>query len=194
VRLREAVIGLAVLVAFTSSPAAAESDAQIRQGWLVGLSAGGGSAQTTSNAGNSDREAGIAGSVRVGYAFTPTLSLDLSSNAWGKDKSGTTVTFSFAGPMLSFYPGATGLVLRGGVGVGTTTNSTTFGNTTISSHESGVGVSVGAGYEFRVTRRFALGPQVDFTWTDQDGYNTNHVNGSLGASWYFLPRSAEGGQ
>jgi len=75
------------------------------------------------------------------------------------------------------------------VGFGTVTNSTDLGNATLTSHESGLGLSVGAGYEFRVTRRFALGPQVDFTWTDQDSFNSNHINGSLAVCWYFVPKS-----
>ena len=185
-----AAVAVVFLVALASLPAAAGSYPNTRQGWLVGLGMGGGSAEVSDA---TQRETGFAGSFRVGYAFSPTISLELGSNAWLKDQNGITTTFSFAGPTLNFYPGASGLVLRGGVGVGSVDVSTSFGGGTFSASESGLGLSVGAGYEFRVTRRFALGPQVDFTWTDQDSYNTNHISGSLAVCWYFVPKSANAG-
>jgi hypothetical protein len=186
-----AAIAVVLLITFSSLPVRAESYPNLRQGWLIGLGMGGGSAGISDG---SNRETGFAGSFRLGYAFNPTISLELGSNAWLKDENGTTVTFSFAGPTLDFYPGASGLVLRGGVGVGTVDVSTSFGGGTFSASESGLGLSVGAGYEFRVTRRFALGPQVDFTWTDQDSYNTNHISGSLAACWYFIPKATSSGK
>jgi outer membrane protein with beta-barrel domain len=192
-RMGSLIVAVAIVV-LASPPARAGSYPNLRQGWLVGLGMGGGSAEVTDASGGSGRETGFAGSFRVGYAFNPTISLELGSNAWVKDENGTTVTFSFAGPTLNFYPGATGLVLRGGVGAGTVDLSTSFGGGTFSASESGLGLSVGAGYEFRVTRRFALGPQVDFTWTDQDSYNTNHINGTLAACWYFVPKSTAAGK
>jgi len=148
----------------------------------------GGSASLSIPDASTNREGGFAGSLRAGYAFTPEISLELNSNAWVKEQNGTTVTFSVSAVALNYYPGASGLVLRGGVGVGSVDLSSSFGNTTYSSSESGLGLTVGAAYEFRVTRRFAIGPQIDFGWTDQTDYNTNHINGGLGFTWYFIPR------
>jgi len=159
-----------------------------RQGWLIGLGLGGGAAQVTTDAGNSDREGGFCGSLRVGYAFRPDLSLELNSNTWIKEEGGSTLSFSVGAVSLNYYPGASGLVLRGGVGVGSVDLTTSIGSTTISASESGLGLTAGAGYEIRVTRRFAIGPQVDYSWTHQQDFDTNHIMGTLGLNWYFIPR------
>ena len=186
-RLRGIVLAMLVGLAWTST-ARAGSYEQIRHGWLVGFGFGGGSAGVSIPGESTDRESGFAGSLRAGYAFTPEISLELNSNAWLKEQNGTTLTFSVAAAALNYYPGASGFVLRGGVGVGTVDVETTFGSTTVTTSESGLGLTVGAAYEFRVTRRFAIGPQVDFGWTDQQDLNTNHINGGLGFTWYFIPR------
>ncbi len=188
-RLKGSLPTLVMLIGLSlASPARSESYQQIRQGWLVGLGLGGGSAAVSDASGSSDRQGGFAGSLRAGYAFTPEVSLELNSNAWIKEENGTTITFSVAAVALNYYPGASGFVLRGGVGVGTVDLSTSFGSTTVSASESGLGLTAGAAYELRLTRRFALGPQIDFGWTDQQDFNTNHVNGGLGFTWYFIPR------
>jgi hypothetical protein len=186
------ILGLVALITLASSPAGAESYPQLRQGWLVGLGVGAGFADVTS--GNSDPRLGFAGSFRVGYAFNPTLSLELGSTAWAKVKNGMTTFMSFAGPTVNFYPGAMGLVLRAGVGVGSMDFEYPVGSTTATVSEDGLGLSAGAGYEFRVTRRFALGPQVDITWSHLDHYDTDHINGCLAFTWYFIPQSAEVGR
>jgi len=188
-RLMGSFTAVAVLAGLAlPSAARPESHQHVRQGWLLGLGFGGGSAAVSDDSGSSDRQGGFAGSLRVGYAFTPEVSLELNSNAWIREESGTTVSFSVAAVALNYYPGAAGLVLRGGVGVGTVDVSTSFGPGTISASETGLGLTGGAAYEFRVTQRVALGPQIDFAWTNQQGFNTNHINGGLAVTWYFIPR------
>jgi hypothetical protein len=135
-----------------------------------------------------DREAGGAGSFRVGYGFRPDCSLELNSSGWSKDIDGATWTFSTATAAINYYPGGTGLVLRGGVGAGTADATFKVGNVSTSVSESGFGFSLGAGYEFRVTRTFAIGPQVDFGWTTLKNSDFNYVNAALGFNWYFIPR------
>jgi hypothetical protein len=51
-----------------------------------------------------------------------------------------------------------------------------------------LGVFGGLGYEFRVTPRFALGPQINVGWMDLDSFNANWVNVELGFHWYFIRR------
>jgi hypothetical protein len=42
------------------------------------------------------------------------------------------------------------------------------------------------GYEFRVARRFALGPQVDYSYAKiDDSLSINYWNFTLGGNWYF---------
>lgn len=40
----------------------------------------------------------------------------------------------------------------------------------------------------RVTRTFALGPQVDFSWMSLDSVDANTISGGLSFNWYFVPR------
>jgi hypothetical protein len=158
-----------------------------RNGWLVGFGIGGGSAGIEASGASSDREAGIAGSFRAGYVIKPQFSLELDSNGWSKEVDGTTVTFSVTSAAVNYYPGNSGLLLRGGVGVGSGKASIQSGSTTVSSTETGFGFLVGAGYELRVMRTFAITPQVEYGWLTTDPFDANYVNGGLGFTWYFLP-------
>lgn len=177
-----------VIVGSAAQPAFAEIQPSVRQGWLLGLGVGGGGAKVTVPGGSSDRESGPAASVRVGYAFDPRLSLELDGTGWTREQSGTRIIFSVWAPTLNYYPGQQGLVLRAGVGWGSGEALEQSGNVTISTRESGLGVLAGVGYEFRVTRRFALGPQIHGGWMDLDSFNANWATFDLGFHWYFVPK------
>ena len=164
----------------------AQSPPQTRNGWLVGFGLGAGSAGVS---GGGSRETGGAVSLRLGYAFQPQFSLELDSNGWSKSQDGATLTFTVTGAALNYYPGAQGFVLRAGIGSGSGKLSASSGNTNVSATESGLGILVGAGYEFRVRRTFAIGPQLDYGWISLDGGKLNYVNGCLGFNWYFIPKS-----
>jgi len=181
-------IALVVAACVPSLCAAQGPYPSTRQGWLVGFGVGGGAAAVTANGNSSDREGGVAGSFRAGYAFQPQLSLELNSNGWSKEENGATLTFSVATAAVNYYPAQTGLVLRGGIGFGSADATVRVNNVTITGTESGFGFTVGAGYEFRVTRTFALGPQVDFGWMTLDSFDANYVNLGLAFNWYFIPR------
>lgn len=187
VRSSLAIYACACLLA-AASPAAAETHPHTRQGWLAGVGVGGGSAGLSANGNSSDRETGAAGSLRVGYAFNSQCSLELGGSAWTKETNGTTFTFTTGGPTLNYYPGESGLVLRAGVGGGSGEAQVTNGNVTVTATESGFGVMGGMGYEFRVTPRFALGPQVNVGWINLDSFNANWVTFELGVQWYFIKR------
>lgn len=166
----------------------AETYPQTREGWLVGFGIGGGTAGVS---GSSTREGGTAGSFRVGYAFQPELSIELNSTAWTKSESGTTLTFSVAGPAVAFCPLGSqglGLVLKAGAGLGTVSASSSSGSSTFTASESGFGVLAGAAYEFRLRRTFAIGPQVDFNYLSINGESANYVDFGLGFNWYFIPK------
>jgi len=183
--------GVVTLFLALSIPALgrAESHPSTRQGWLVGFGFGGGSAGFSSGGPSSDREGGGAGSFRLGYAFQPQLSLELNSNGWYKEINSVTYTLSTVTAAVNYYPGASGLALRAGIGFGGSTAGTHSGNTTTTTSETGLGLTVGAGYEFRLTRTFAIGPQVDYGWTSIDSSDSDYVNLCLGFTWYFVPKS-----
>ena len=190
-KARMITAGIALLLAASSPALCAAQGAHphARQGWLVGLGLGGGSVGFSANGSTSDRTGGGAGNLRVGYAFQPQLSLDLSSIAWTKSENGATLTVDVVTAELGYYPQALpGLVLRGGVGSGTGDLTLSFGNTSISSTTSGFGFNLGTGYEFRVARTFAIGPSVDFGWTSLSDVDANFINFGIAGTWYFIPR------
>ncbi len=175
-----------LLCAVLACPVLAESFPQTRDGWQVGFGVGGGSA---GGSGGGSREGGGAGTFHVGYAFQPQVALELNSNAWTKSQDGATVTLSVTTASLSYYPaGAQGLVLRAGAGFGDESVSASSGNLTFSASQTGFGATAGVGYEFRVKRTFAIGPQVDFGWISINGGSDNYINGALGFHWYFIPQ------
>ncbi|HKQ59201.1 MAG TPA: outer membrane beta-barrel protein [Candidatus Eisenbacteria bacterium] len=171
-----------------ASPAAAASHPHTRQGWLVGIGLGAGGLQVGDSGVSSNRETGGVGSLRAGYAFNSKLSLELDGTAWTRDDQGTRFTFAVSGVGLNFYPGESGLVLRAGVGGGTGKVEQQQGNVTVSATENGLGLMGGIGYEFRVTPRFALGPQVNVGWADLDSFNADWFTGELAVCWYFIKR------
>ena len=157
-----------------------------REGWLIGLGIGGGGLQVSDQGASSDRESGVAASLRAGYAFSPQVSLELDGTLWSREDNGTRFTFSATGATINVYPGASGFVLRAGVGGGTGEVQVQQGNVTITASENGLGLLAGLGYEFRVARKFAFGPQAHFGWADLDSFNADWFTLELGATWYFL--------
>ena len=188
------LVGMAGIVAgvsllLTAAPSRAETYEHAREGWFLGLGVGAGNAGFASD---SDRETGAAGSFRAGYALNDQWGLGLESNAWRKEVESVTFTFNVAGPAVYYYPAGSGLVLRGGVGIGSIHASASSGSLTVSASDSGLGLTVGAGYDFRIKKSFSLGPQVDFGWMSIDSGGSsdeiNYVNVGLSFDWHFLAK------
>lgn len=181
---------LAAMIALTlglSGGAWADIWEHERDGVVLGFNIGGGSAGLeVDNVGDSDRESGAAGSFRFGYAFRPEWAVGLESNAWTKEIDDETWTFSVAALGFTYYPNAAGFFLRGGIGFGSISAESDEGNFTVRYEDNGIGILGGLGYEWRLTRRFALGPQVDFGYTDVgEGVSANYVNFTAGFNWYL---------
>lgn len=180
---------LAVSLLGFPSVSTAGSHPQNHDGWHIGFGFGGGSAAVSVDGeGSSTREGGGAGNFRIGVPINEKVSIGLESNAWVKSENNVTISFNAATAAVSFFP-SEGLVLRGGLGLGRTTLSASSGGTTATVSESGFGANAGIGYEFRLARTFALGPQVDFGLATFDGGKANWVNFGLQFNWYFVPKS-----
>jgi len=157
-----------------------------RDGVVLGFNLGAGTAGVNFSGYDSDREGGLAGAGRVGYAFTPELAVGLEGNFWTKEVDNETWTFNVGAATLTYYPGAKGFFLRGGVGVGTMEFSTDQGGVTLSASDDGFGFLLGTGYEWRLARKFALGPEVDYSYAKvSDDISLNYVNFTVGLNWYF---------
>ena len=187
-RMRFMFTGLTLLaLTAAASPARAGQFPQDHNGWYIGLGVGGGSAGLSDNSGNnSDRTSGAVGSFRVGVSINPNVALGVESSAWTKSENGATVTFDATTAGVAWFP-SQGWVIRGGVGIGSTTVSASSGNVTVSSSETGLGVNAALGYEFRLARSFALGPQLETGYASFKGGSSNWAGLQLAANWYFLP-------
>lgn len=187
---RTPVLAAALLaLAIFAVPAMAGTHPQNHNAWSIGFGIGGGSAGLSlDDIDAGDRETGGMGNFRVGYPLNEKVSLALEGNAWSKSENDVTVTFSATTVGAAFFP-SEGLVLRGGIGFGSSTASYDAGSVTVSSTESGLGLHGAVGYDFRVARTFALGPQVDFGYTTFDGGSANWFGLGLQFNWYFVPKN-----
>src|SRR5262245_38550184 len=178
-------IGAAPLLAPRS--AAAERWEHERDGVVLGFNVGGGSAGLeVRNAYDTNRETGAAANFRVLYAFHPEWAVGFESNAWAKQVDDEWWTFSVAALGISYFPNSGGFFLRAGVGAGAITAKNHEGNVTTQVDEDGVGFLGAMGYEWRLRRRFALGPQVDFGYLDVgEGVTANYFNLTAGFNWYL---------
>lgn len=161
------------------TPIAAEAHPQTRGGLIVGLDLAKGSAAVSS--GSADREGGWGGGFRLGYAPNPKFALGFEGNTWVQVSTGGAVTLGTATAAVSVFP-AEGLVLRGGVGFGDAAGA---GDGL--SGEIGTGWMLGAGYEFRVARSFAIGPQLHYNGVNLQYADYNFFNLAFAATWYFIP-------
>ena len=170
------------------APAAALAGAwpDERDGWTLGLNVGGGTAGLNVSGINFDRESGFAANIRGGYAFRNRFAVGLEGNSWSKNVDNETWTFSFGGPAFTFYPGGEGFYVRGGIGVGRVKYELTDNGITYSASDNGFGAHGAMGYEFRLAKSFALGPQADYTYSKiNSDLSINYWNFTLGGNWYF---------
>jgi hypothetical protein len=98
-------------------------------------------------------------------------------NGWSKTENDVTLTVGNFGPVLIYYPSPDGgLFLKGGVGMANA--SLDVGSIKID--ETGVGVTIGIGFDARVGRNFALTPYFDILAGNFDFGNTNQYAFGLG--------------
>ena len=188
-RSRTFVLAAMVITLFAATTAIAGTHPQNHNGWSIGLGIGGGSAGLSTDGGeSSDREGGATGNFRLGYPLNERVSLALESNAWTKSENDATVSFTATTVGVAFFP-SEGWVLRGGLGFGNSRFSVDAGSVTITSTETGLGLNGAVGYEFRVARTFAVGPQVDVGYASFDGGSANWFGLGLQFNWYFVPKN-----
>jgi hypothetical protein len=175
-----------VLAALVAAAVPAQSRPHDRNGFFLGFGFGGGGAWwdwADTDAGDNASEGSGTLNIRVGGAIRDDLVLGAELQAWSKGwtlASGTGVdlgdltislgTLTFA---ATWFPGNLGVFLRGGVGLASarTEVSTEAGGLVISgtNTDTGIGLLGASGYEWRVTDKFAIGPQVEVAYLGIDG-------------------------
>ncbi len=179
-----------------------------REGFMLGFNLGAGGAKAEFEAIGIDfdtgREGGGAGNFRFGYAASPNVVLGLEATGWGRTydvlvgplKVGEIeLSFGVVGPSVAWYPGdGGGFFLRGTLGVGVVNVKATNQLVTFEADDSGFGGGLAVGYEFRLTRKFALTPQLDIAGANlgdvevegvQVPFKVSLVNLTLGFNWFF---------
>ena len=152
-RLHVAVVISVLGLALTSVPAGAHP--QTRKGVYTGIGLAAGTADVTTAGQSGSSSGGSGGSFRFGYAINEMFAIGVEGNTWITSSSEGVGQLGVLTGAVSFFP-AEGLVLRGGIGGG---NNAGLGEGV--SGEVGTGWTLGAAYEFRVMRTFAIGPQID---------------------------------
>lgn len=172
---------LAVVFALVtlSLPAAAQGNPQTREGFWVSFGFGAGSLGCD-DCDDSDRVNGVNFQIRAGGTLSQRLLIGGEINGWTKSEDNATLTFSNVGPVLVFYPSATGgLFVKGALGLA----NVEFDLGGFSVEDNGVGLTLGLGYDARVGRNFALTPYFDIVTSSFDGASFNQVAFGLAFTW-----------
>ena len=90
---------------------------------------------------------------------------------------------------MTYFPQNVGVYIRGGIGVAAASVEVQpSGGPTVSDTEYGFGMIGAAGYEWRLTRKFALGPQLQWAYLNIDDQVTESIDffsATLQANWYW---------
>ncbi len=176
-----ALAGLAV-----TTPARAEP--HVRDGLCLGVGFGSGSATINWKGSNSQSEWSGTVAARAGWAVSQPVMLGLEFRGWSKDYDIATlqgdvpVKFRLSGTTaaVTYFPGNEGFLLKGGLGVAIASVEVTppagvdypvSGTST----KTGFAALVAMGYEFRVSRTFALGAELDTQYLKLDSSEIRSV-------------------
>ena len=183
---------VAMALQFAAVPAFA--DEHSRDGFFIGFGLGWGNAGAEVSGPDPDRANSGSGNFRLGWAVAPNVAIGLENSSWIKsyDIAGTSTDLKLTGTVttfaLTYWPGNMGLYMRGGMGVATGTAEFTQGSASVSETEVGLGGLAALGYEWRLTEKFALGPQFQYAFLNIEGDGTESVDFvSLTAqmTWYW---------
>jgi hypothetical protein len=171
----------ALAVVALAPVAAAQGHPQSRDGFWIGFGLGYGSL-SYSCSGCSGSEGALSGYLKLGGTLSPKILIGGETNGWVKSENGTTVSAGNASAALYFYPApASGLFLRGGIGVATL--SATNGGTTGS--QSGFGLTFGLGYDVRVGTNMSITPVANYNWGNLgSGVKQNVFQLAVGLTWH----------
>lgn len=162
---------------------------QTRQGFGISLGLGAGSAVFTCDDCPTDwGGTAPSGYLRLGGYLSPSVMLAGESNGWS-DPDGASIGAILA--VVQWYPMVErGLYLKGGLGYAYA-DALDFGI----DPPSGFGASLGAGYDLRVARNFALTPYINYfrmiggtmSWYDGDPDSSPNIGVfqfGLGFTWF----------
>lgn len=172
------VIGMLALLLSVSAVGQGQGHAQTRQGFWIGFGFGYGSLGCEDC---DDRFGSAAGFLRMGGTLSNRWLIGGEIEAWSKEEGNTTLTYTNVGPVVLFYPSATGgFFLKGGVAIATVELEVGA----LSGDESGAGITLGLGYDGRVGKNFSLTPYFNLSSGSFDGANANMFQFGLSFTWH----------
>jgi hypothetical protein len=161
---------------------------QKHHGFFMGFNAGAGAADVRFTEGQSERVSGGAANVRIGGAVVNNVLLSAELTGWVRRDDGHPVGIGNALFALTYFP-VGGLFFRAGMGWGDTHfMERTPKGIAESKDEVGTAFGLAAGYEWRITKKFALGPQVEYNWVNIGGElidKASYASTTLGFNWYW---------
>ena len=193
---RSLVLSLCLAVVVSSaivSPAMAGDHPHARAGFFIGLGAGWGNMGVDLGSPDADRQNSVSGNFRFGWSVMDNLAIGLESSSWTKnyDVDATTDLSLLANVTtfaMTFFPGNMGMYLRGGLGFSSARAEFKSGGVEIGQTEYGLGLLGAIGYEWRLTEKFALGPQAQWAYLnidDQALQNVDFMSLTAQATWYW---------
>jgi len=165
-----------------------------RNGFFIGFGLGVGSAGWE---GEEDRAGGAVGNFRIGYAVAPNLTVGLESSSWVKrEDSGIlgelTLIYNVSTFGAAYFPGNGGFYLKGGIGFAAASFEDIgylpgLGNSKFEIDQSGFGFLGATGYEWRLTRKFAIGPEVEYIYLNVGDpfMDADYISATIMMDWYW---------
>ena len=179
--MRSLALALALITSM-SLPAAAQGNAQTRQGFFISFGFGAASlgCDDCEDEDGEERLNGVNFQLRAGGTLSQRLLIGGEVNGFTKSENDATLTVTHIGPVLQFYPSAQGgFFLKGGLGLATIELDVGA----FSVEQEGFGLTLGLGYDARVGRNFALTPYFDILSSNYDGGSLNQVAFGLAFTW-----------
>ncbi|MCI5072546.1 autotransporter domain-containing protein [bacterium] len=153
-----------------------------RKGFFIGFSLGGGGLNVD---GGDYRKGAYLGGLRIGGGISEDILLMAETNNAIGEEDGLTVThgsLSFAAQFFfrdNFY-------VRPAIGIATLQVDGSEGSFSFSStSDAGFNASVSAGYEFRLSKRFALSPEITYAYSSVESITVSHYGAKAALQWYF---------
>lgn len=190
----------AVLMCGVPRATAGES-VQSRTGFFVGFGYGGGVAawdRVPEGIGDASEGSGTF-HLRFGVALRDDFLVGFEGSVWakrwdvgdveGNDLGELTLRLVASTVAVTFFPGNVGLALRAGFGIGAAFADVLDGVDGFSpSTETGFAMLGGMGYDWRITDRIAIGPEIQISYLaiDENWFaKPMFVDGSVHLNWYW---------
>jgi opacity protein-like surface antigen len=183
------VVAMTALLSFVLSATAmavTKTSKTDHHGFYVGLGIGYGNQaiELKDSDYESDREGGGAAVFFIGGALKPNLLLGLDANGWSRKDNNVTRSISTSTICLTYYA-TPKFFVKGGIGLANANVEVEAYRGTYKYEETGFGLTVGAGMEFRLKKRFALVPSAQWSYQNFDEFKANTFSLTFGIGWFW---------